>query len=106
MDHQRIPYDSPESEWPNFGYYHQWPIRTNPIFYGLTSSLQQVKSLFLCDISKLNLKPTQESCLIALACKQFLDAVHLCQFSINQPNKLLYQIQPNTSSVQPNICIL
>jgi hypothetical protein len=37
--------------------------------------------------------PTQESCFIALANKQYLDATHLCNFSISRPNELLYQLQ-------------
>jgi len=56
---------------------------------------KQVKSLFLCDNAKLNIQPTNKSCLIALAHKQYLDAVHLCKFTIFRPNKLLYQIQSN-----------
>jgi hypothetical protein len=32
---------------------------------------------------------------MALANKQYLDAIHLCNFSISRPNKLLYQIQPD-----------
>jgi hypothetical protein len=39
--------------------------------------------------------PTHKSCLIALANKQYLDATHLCNFSISRPNELLYQIQPD-----------
>jgi hypothetical protein len=42
----------------------------------------------------MNTVPTHESCLIALANKQYLDATHLCNFSISHPNELLYQIQP------------
>ncbi len=38
--------------------------------------------------------PPHESCLIALANKHYLDAIHLCNFSISRPNELLYQIQP------------
>ncbi len=56
---------------------------------------KQVKSLFLCDNAKLNIQPTNKSCSIALAHKQYLDAVHLCKFTIFRPNKLLYQIQLN-----------
>jgi hypothetical protein len=56
---------------------------------------KHVKSLFLCDISKLNIQLTQESCLIALAHKQYLDAVHLCQFTIYRPQEIIYPIQSN-----------
>ncbi len=56
---------------------------------------KQVKSLFLCDLSKLNIQPSQESCLIALANNQYLDTIHLCQFTISRPQELLYQIQSN-----------
>jgi hypothetical protein len=56
---------------------------------------QQVNSLFICDLEHITTVPTHESCLIALANKQYLDAIHLCNFSISRPNKLLYQIQPD-----------
>jgi hypothetical protein len=42
----------------------------------------------------MNTVPTHESCLFALANKQYLDANNLCNFSISCSNKLLYQIQP------------
>jgi hypothetical protein len=54
---------------------------------------QQVNSLFICDLEHMTTVPTHESCLIALANKQYLDAIHLCNFSISRPNELLYQIQ-------------
>jgi hypothetical protein len=54
---------------------------------------QQVNSLFICNLDQMTIVPTQESCLIALANKQYLDATHLCNFSISRPNKLLYQLQ-------------
>jgi hypothetical protein len=56
---------------------------------------QQVNSLFVCDLEHLTTVPTHESCLIALANKQYLDATHLCNFSISLPSELLYQIQPD-----------
>jgi hypothetical protein len=56
---------------------------------------QQVNSLFICDLEHMTTVPTHESCLIALANKQYLDAIHLCNFSISRPNELLYQIQPD-----------
>jgi hypothetical protein len=56
---------------------------------------QQVNSLFICDLEHMTTEPTHESCLIALANKQYLDAIHLCNFSISRPNELLYQIQPD-----------
>jgi len=56
---------------------------------------KQVNSLFLCDLfEQITTVPTQESCLIALANKQYKDAIHLCNFTISRPNELLYQIQP------------
>ena len=56
---------------------------------------KQVNSLFLCDLfEQITPVPTQESCLIALANKQYKDAIHLCNFTISRPNELLYQIQP------------
>ena len=56
---------------------------------------KQVNSLFLCDLfEQITTVPTHESCLIALANKQYKDAIHLCNFSISRPNELLYQIQP------------
>jgi hypothetical protein len=54
---------------------------------------QQVNSLFICDLNQMTIVPTQESCLIALANKQYSDATHLCNFSISHPNELLYQLQ-------------
>jgi hypothetical protein len=65
------------------------------------SSFQQVNSLFICDIDQMNTVPTQESCLIALANKQYLDASHLCNISISRPNELIYQLQ--SDKTQPNI---
>ncbi len=56
---------------------------------------QQVNSLFICDLEHMTTVPTNESCLIALANKQYLDAIHLCNFSISRPNELLYRIQPD-----------
>ena len=56
---------------------------------------KQVNSLFLCDLfEQITTVPTQDSCLIALANKQYKDAIHLCNFTISRPNELLYQIQP------------
>jgi hypothetical protein len=56
---------------------------------------KQVNSLFLCDLfEQITTVPTQESCLIALANKQYKDAIHLCNFTISRPNELLYRIQP------------
>jgi hypothetical protein len=56
---------------------------------------KQVNSLFLCDLfEQITTVPTHESCLIALANKQYKDAIHLCNFSISRPNELLYRIQP------------
>jgi hypothetical protein len=56
---------------------------------------KQVNSLFLCDLfEQITTVPTHESCLIALANKQYKDAIHLCNFTISRPNELLYQIQP------------
>jgi hypothetical protein len=55
---------------------------------------KQVNSLFICDLEHITTVPTHESCLIALANKQYLDAIHLCNFSISRPNELLYRIQP------------
>ena len=55
---------------------------------------KQVNSLFICDLEHMTTVPTHESCLIALANKQYKDAIHLCNFSISRPNELLYRIQP------------
>ena len=56
---------------------------------------KQVNSLFLCDLfEQITTVPTHESCLIALANKQYKDAIHLCNFTISRPNELLYRIQP------------
>ena len=56
---------------------------------------KQVNSLFLCDLfEQITTVPTQDSCLIALANKQYKDAIHLCNFTISRPNELLYRIQP------------
>ena len=55
---------------------------------------KQVKSLFFCDVNNLTIQPTQESCLIALANKQYSDTTLLCHFTISRPTKLLYQLQP------------
>jgi hypothetical protein len=56
---------------------------------------KQVNSLFLCDLfEQITTVPTQDSCLFALANKQYKDAIHLCNFTISRPNELLYQIQP------------
>jgi hypothetical protein len=55
---------------------------------------KQVNSLFICDLEHMTTVPTHESCLIALANKQYKDAIHLCNFTISHPNELLYQIQP------------
>ncbi len=43
---------------------------------------KQVKSLFFCYLDQLTIQPTQESCLITLANKQYSDTTHLCQFTI------------------------
>ena len=56
---------------------------------------KQVNSLFICNLEYMTTVATHESCLIALANKQYLDAIHLCNFSISRPNELLYQIQPD-----------
>ncbi len=58
---------------------------------------KQVKFLFLCYLSKLNIQPTQESCLIAFANKQYLDTVHLCQLTISCPQEILYQTECHLS---------
>jgi hypothetical protein len=55
---------------------------------------KQVKSLFFRDVNNLTIQPTQESCLIALANKQYSDTTLLCHFTISRPTKLLYQLQP------------
>jgi hypothetical protein len=56
---------------------------------------QQVNSLFICNLEHMTTVPTHESCFIALANKQYLYAIHLCNFSISHPKELLYQIQPD-----------
>jgi hypothetical protein len=56
---------------------------------------QQVNSLFICDLEHMTTVLTHKSCLIALANKQYLDAIHLCNFSISRLNELLYQMQPD-----------
>jgi len=55
---------------------------------------KQVNSLFICNLEYMTTVATHESCLIALANKQYKDAIHLCNFTISRPNELLYQIQP------------
>jgi hypothetical protein len=55
---------------------------------------KQVKSLFSCDIDNLTIKPTHESCLVALANKHYSDANVLCHFTISHPTEILYQLQP------------
>ncbi len=54
---------------------------------------QQVNSLFIFDLEHMTTVSTQGSCLIALANKQYLDATHLCNFSMSRHNELLYQLQ-------------
>ena len=55
---------------------------------------KQVNSLFLCDLfEQITTVPTQESCLIALANKQYKDAIHLCNFTISRP------IESNLSNI-------
>ncbi len=57
---------------------------------------KQVEAFFFCDLDQLTTVPTQESCLIALATKHYSAAVHLFQFSLSCPIKLLYQLQSET----------
>ena len=87
MDHQLRSNDFLESERSNIGNPYQRPVGANPEQLRLC---QQVKNLFFCNFDQV---PTQESCLIALANQQYSDVVHLFQFSIFQPIKLLYQLQ-------------
>jgi hypothetical protein len=69
--------------------------QTEPIQFSMEQLhlCKQVKSLFFRDLDQLTIVPTQESCLITLANKQYSDAVHLCPFSISHPLELLYQLQ-------------
>jgi hypothetical protein len=69
--------------------------QSEPIQFSMEQlhSCKQVISLLFCDLDNLTIQPTQESCLIALANKQYLGATHLCQFTISCPLKLLYQLQ-------------
>jgi hypothetical protein len=80
------------------------PIKaqSEPIQFSMKqlSTCQQVNLLFICDINQMTTAPTQESCLIALANKQYSDATHslslvLTNLSINSNLTNIYYTQPN-----------
>jgi hypothetical protein len=69
--------------------------RPDPIQFSMEQLYlcKQVKFLFFYD-NNLTIQLIKESCLIALANKQYSDAPLLCHFTISRPTELLYQLQP------------
>ena len=55
---------------------------------------KQIQYIYYCDIEKMKIKTTEDSCLIALANKNYLAALDLCNFTISNHRELVYQIKP------------
>jgi len=56
---------------------------------------KQIQYIYYCDIEKMKIKPTEDSCLIALANKNYLAGLDLCNFTISNHRELVYQIKPD-----------
>ena len=54
-----------------------------------------VKSLRLCKVSQLQIKPANESCLLALARQQYKEALTSCTFAPFQPLEVIYPLTPS-----------
>jgi hypothetical protein len=56
---------------------------------------KQIQYIYYCDIEKMKIKTTEDSCLIALANKNYLAGLDLCNFTISNHRELVYQIKPD-----------
>ena len=55
---------------------------------------KQIQYIYYCDIEKMKIKTTEDSCLIALVNKNYLAALDVCNFTISNHRELVYQIKP------------
>ena len=55
---------------------------------------KRMQYIYYCDIEKMKIKTTEDSCLIALVNKNYLAALDVCNFTISNHRELVYQIKP------------